>query len=129
MKISIRQKGDFSKLDKYFENAKKVQKAFKRGIFDKYAQLGLEALASATPKDSGETAASWYAEIENQNGRVNIVFNNSNINKGVSIALILQYGHGTGTGGYVEGIDYINPAIQPVFEGLADAAWGEVIKL
>lgn len=129
MKIRIRQKGDFSKLDKYFENAKKVQRAFKQGIFDKYARMGIEALVSATPKDSGTTAASWSAEIENQNGRVNIVFNNDNINKGVSIALILQYGHGTGTGGYVQGIDYINPAIQPVFEGMADAAWGEVMEL
>lgn len=127
--IKIRQKGDFSKLDKYFSSAKKVTKAFKSGLFDKYARMGIEALSSATPKDSGETAASWSAEIENQNGRINIVFNNSHINKGVSIALILQYGHGTGTGGYVQGIDYINPALRPVFQGLADAAWGEVVKL
>ncbi len=127
--IKFRQKGDFSKLDKYFSNAKKVQKAFKQGIFDKYARAGIEALASATPKDSGLTASSWSAEIINQNGRINIVFNNSNINKGVSVALIIQYGHGTGTGGWVEGIDYINPAIRPIFEDLADSCWGEVVKL
>lgn len=127
--ISIRQKGDFSRVEKYFDKVKHVQKAFNQGLFDKYARMGLEALSSATPKDSGETAASWYAELEHQNGKVTIIFNNSNINEGVSIALLLQYGHGTGTGGYVQGIDYINPSIRPVFEGLADAAWGEVKKL
>lgn len=127
--ITFKHKGDFSKTEKYFKSVSKVQKAFEHGVFDKYAKLGLELLREATPKDSGETANAWSAEIEHQNGRVNIVFNNSNINKGVSIALILQYGHGTGTGGYVQGRDYINPAIQTVFEGLADAAWGEVVKL
>lgn len=127
--IKIKHKGNFSKLDKYFSNAAKVTKAMEHGVFDKYAKAGIEALKQATPTDSGLTAASWSAEITNQNGRVSIVFNNDNINKGVSIALILQYGHGTGTGGYVQGRDYINPAIQPVFENMADAAWGEVMKL
>lgn len=129
MNVSIRQKGDFSKVDKYFISLRKVNKAFSQGLFDKYAAMGIEALSSATPKDTGNTAAAWTAEITNQNGRVTIAFLNNNINKGVSIALILQYGHGTGTGGYVQGIDYINPALQPIFKGLADAAWGEVVKL
>ena len=78
--------------------------------------------------DSGLTASSWYYTIERQNGKVTINFNNSNINKGVPIAIILQYGHGTGTGGWVEGIDYINPAVRPIFKQIADEAWKEVTK-
>lgn len=121
--ITVRQKGDFSKLTKYFE---RVKKAARVSVLEKYAKAGVAALSSATPVDSGTTAASWYYEIERQNGRVAINFCNSNINKGVPIAIILQYGHGTGTGGWVEGRDYINPALQPVFDQLAADAWREV---
>ena len=124
--ISFRQKGDFSKLSRYFE---RVKEAAKIGILDKYGKEGVAALASATPVDSGKTANSWYYEIKRQNGLVSIEFKNSNINKGVNIAIILQYGHGTGTGGWVQGRDYINPAIQPIFDKIADDAWKEVTKL
>lgn len=124
--IRLRQKGDFSKATKYLEKAKKAA-----GMKDlsKYGKAGVAALSSATPVDSGLTASSWYYEIKNQNGRISIDFCNSNINDGVPIAIILQFGHGTGTGGWVQGRDYINPAIQPVFDKIADEAWREVTEL
>lgn len=121
--ISFRQKGDFSKLSRYFE---RVKEAAKLGILDKYGREGVAALSSATPVDSGKTAASWYYRIERGNRSAKISFYNSNVNKGVSIAIILQYGHGTGTGGWVQGRDYINPAIQPVFDRIVEEAWKEV---
>ena len=124
--ISFRQKGNFSKLDRYFE---KVREAAKLGVLDKYGRAGVAALSSATPVETGKTASSWYYEIKRQNGSVSIVFNNSNINEGVPIAIILQYGHGTGNGGWVQGIDYINPALQPIFTEMANEAWREVTKL
>ena len=123
--ISFRQKGDFSKLTKFLERAKE---SVKLGDLDKYGRAGVEALASATPVDSGLTANSWYYEIENKNGSVSITFLNRNIQNGVPIAIILQYGHGTGTGGWVQGRDYINPAIQPLFDKITDDAWKEVTK-
>ena len=121
--ITIRQKGDFSKLNRYFE---RVKEAAKIGVLDTYGRAGVAALASATPTRTGKTAASWSYEISRKKESVAIEFKNSNINKGVNIAIILQYGHGTGTGGWVEGRDYINPAIQPIFDQLADDAWKEV---
>lgn len=124
--ISFRQKGDFSKLNRYFE---RVKEAAKIGVLDKYGQAGVSALSSATPVESGKTATSWYYEIKRQNGSVSIEFLNSNINKGVPIAVILQFGHGTGTGGWVQGRDYINPAIQPIFDKIAEDAWKEVTKI
>ena len=124
--ISFRQKGDFSKLDHYFE---RVKEAAKIGVLDKYGQAGVSALSSATPVESGKTASSWYYEIKRQNGSVALEFYNSNVNNGVPIAVILQFGHGTGTGGWVQGRDYINPAIQPIFDKIAENAWREVTKL
>lgn len=124
--IKIRQKGDFSKLNRYLERAKE---AVKIGDLDKYGKAGVAALASATPVDSGETANSWYYEIKRQNGSVSLVFKNSNINNGIPIAIILQYGHGTRNGGWVEGRDYINPAVQPIFDQIVNDAWREVTKL
>ena len=124
--ITFRHKGDFSKLNRYFE---RVKEAAKIGVLDKYGRAGVAALASATPVKSGKTANSWTYEIERQNGSASIVFHNTNINQGVPIAIILQYGHGTGTGGWVQGRDYINPAIQPIFNKLADDAWKEVAKV
>lgn len=124
--ISFRQKGDFSKLSSFLEKAKE---AVKIGDLDQYGREGVAALASATPKDTGLTANSWYYEIERKDGSVSISFNNKNIQNGVPIAIILQYGHGTGTGGWVEGRDYINPAIQPIFDKIANNAWKEVTKL
>ena len=124
--IRFRQKGDFSKLTRYFERVKEVVRL---GDLDKYGRAGVAALASATPVDSGLTASSWYYKIENKGGSVTISFHNSNIQNGVPIAIILQYGHGTGTGGWVEGRDYINPAIQPIFDESVNNAWREVTKL
>lgn len=124
--IVFRQKGDFSKLTGYLE---KVKGAVRLGDLDRYGQEGVAALASATPVDSGLTASSWEYEIERGNGSVKINFKNTNFNNGVPIAIILQYGHGTGTGGWVEGRDYINPAIQPIFDKIAEAAWKEVTSL
>lgn len=124
--ITFKHKGDFSNLTHFLERAKEV---VHMGDLDKYGRAGVEALASATPVDSGETANSWYYEITNSNGSAKITFNNSNIQNGVPIAIILQYGHGTGTGGWVEGRDYINPAIQPIFDEIANNAWREVTKL
>lgn len=124
--ISFRQKGDFSNLSKFLERAKEVVHI---GDLDRYGRAGVDVLASATPVDSGLTASSWYYEIERKNGSVTISFRNSNIQNGVPIAIILQYGHGTGTGGWVEGRDYINPAIQPIFDQIANDAWEEVKRL
>lgn len=124
--ISFRQKGDFSKLTRFLEKAKN---AVHLGILDKYGREGVAALASATPLDSGKTASSWYYEVQHGEGTASINFYNSNVNKGVPIAIILQYGHGTGTGGWVQGRDYINPAIQPIFDKIANEAWREVAKL
>lgn len=124
--IKFRHKGDFSKSLRYFE---KVKGAVRLSDLDKYGREGVAALASATPVDSGLTASSWYYEIVRSNGSVSINFNNSNIQNGVPIAVILQYGHGTGTGGYVQGRDYINPAIRPIFDRIANDAWREVTKL
>ncbi|WP_334465001.1 HK97 gp10 family phage protein [Acutalibacter sp. JLR.KK004] len=96
---------------------------------DRYGRRGVSALASATPVESGETAASWSYEIQNGDGTAAITFKNSHIVDGVPIAIILQYGHGTGTGGWVEGRDYINPAIQPIFDEIVEEAWREVAQL
>ena len=123
--ITFRQKGDFSKLTRFLE---RVKEAVHLGDLDKYGRQGVAALSSATPVDSGLTAESWYYEIENKNGSATITFNNSNIQNGVPIAIILQYGHGTRNGGWVDGRDYINPAIQPIFDEIANEAWREVTK-
>ena len=124
--VSFTQHGDFKQLSRYFERLKETVKI---GILDKYGKAGVEALSSATPKDSGKTAESWTYEIKRQNGVVSLNFLNSNINEGVPIAIILQYGHGTGTGGWVEGRDYINPAVRPIFDKLASDAWKEITSL
>ena len=124
--ITFRQKGDFSKLTRYLT---KVKAAAKVNILDRFGKEGVAALSSATPKDSGLTAESWYYETEISNGSATISFYNSHINKGVPIAIILQYGHGTNNGGYVQGRDYINPAIQPLFDKIADEAWKEVMRI
>ena len=124
--ITFQQQGDFSKLTNFLERAREVVNL---GFLDKYGKEGVEALRSATPIDSSETANSWYYEIENLNGTATLSFLNSHVNKGVPIAIILQYGHGTRNGGWVEGRDYINPAIQPIFDKIVEEAWKEVTKL
>lgn len=123
--ISFFQKGDWSKTT-YFLT--RVLKPDYVKYLHRYGKLGVEALSENTPKDSGRTADSWSYEIVNSRGQVSIYWKNSNINDGVPIAIILQYGHGTGTGGYVMGRDYINPAIRPIFDKMADDVWNEVIK-
>ncbi len=124
--ISFRQKGNFSKLTSFLEKAKEAAHI---GILNKYGREGVAALSSATPVDSGVTASSWNYKVEQRKGAVSISFSNSNIQNGVPIAIILQYGHGTRNGGWVEGRDYINPAIQPIFDKIANEAWREVTKL
>ncbi|BDE86993.1 hypothetical protein CE91St42_14510 [Oscillospiraceae bacterium] len=121
--ITFRQKGDFSRLTRFMERAKE---AVRLGDLNRYGRAGVAALASATPVDTGETAKSWRYEILNRDGMVRISFLNSNIQNGVPIAIILQYGHTTGNGGWVEGRDYINPAIRPIFDQIANEAWREV---
>lgn len=123
--ISIRQKGDFSKTLRFLENAKKPLRV---SDLEKFGREGVAALASATPVNTGKTANSWYYQIEEKKGSVTISFHNSNIQNGVPIAILLQYGHGTRNGGWVQGRDYINPAIQPIFDKIADLAWKEVTK-
>lgn len=124
--ITVRQKGDYSKVTRYLE---KIKKGVNIKSLEKYGRQGVEALASNTPVLTGLTANSWYYEIEKKNGRVRISFCNSNIQNGVPIAIILQYGHATRNGGWVEGRDYINPAIQPIFDEITNNAWKEVNEL
>lgn len=115
--------GDFSNLTNWLE---RIKDGVKMSTLDKYGEAGVRALSSATPVDSGLTASSWSYNIERTSDSATISFNNSNINDGVPIAIILQYGHGTGNGGWVEGRDYINPAILPIFDSIVEEAWKEV---
>jgi hypothetical protein len=119
-KISFGSKGNFNKTEKFLS-------AMSRGDIFKHlnelGELGVSALASATPTDSGETAGAWGFKVSKGSSRTTIEWTNSHIVDGVPIAIILQHGHGTGTGGYVQGRDYINPAIKPVFDKIADRAW------
>lgn len=124
--IGFRLKGDFSKTKKRLT---KLQLASRLGILDRYGNKGVQALSSATPVDTGLTARSWYYKIERTNTSASIIFCNSNVNKGVPIAIILQMGHGTRNGGWVEGRDYINSAIRPVFDEIAKNVWKEVTML
>lgn len=121
--IKFKQRGNFNNTERFLKRAQKMD-FFKN--LEKYARAGVAALASATPVDSGNTANSWDYEIVKEKGHISIYWTNSNINDGVPIAVILQYGHGTNGGGYVEGRDYINPAIQPIFDQIAESAWKEV---
>lgn len=123
--IRFKQKGDFSKVTRYFA---KIEKGVQPKDFEKYAREGVAALASATPVDEGSTANSWRYEIKNSKGIIEISFYNDNVQDGVPIAIILQYGHGTRNGGWVQGRDYINPAIQPIFDKITNEAWREVTK-
>lgn len=125
MGISFRQKGDFRKTEKLLKKA--LGRNYMK-ILDRYALRGTQLLSQNTPMDTGETAISWdYEIIQNEEkGYISIVWKNYNINKGVNIAVILQYGHATRNGGWVEGRDYINPALRPIFDELAQAAWKEV---
>ena len=123
--ITFTQKGDFSKLDGFMNRLKGLSK---NSDLDKYGQRGVDALSAATPYDTGRTAGSWYYKINRAGEMLSLEFCNSNVNRGVPIAIVLQYGHGTGTGGWVEGRDYINPTIQPIFDEILNDLWKEVCK-
>ena len=119
--IKMTQKGSFRNAEQFFDNSKNLSRRL-RTAFERYGAQGVEALRAATPKDSGLTANSWSYTIENWG----IGFNNSNIQNGYSVALLIQYGHGTKSGVYIEGIDYINPALRPIFDAIAQECWKEV---
>lgn len=121
--IKVSSKKGWNKTEKFLEKSLGEDWT---SVLEKYGAQGVQALSSATPVNSGKTASSWDYEVVKEKGKIKVIWNNTNINNGVSIALILQYGHGTGTGGYVSGRDYINPALQPIFDAMADAAWKEV---
>ncbi len=123
--IQLRGHGNFKHLDNFFERAKEGLYISK---LDEYGRKGVEALQAATPIDTGLTANSWYYTIERTRNSVSLSFYNSNVHNGVPIAIILQSGHATRNGGWVEGIDYINPAVQPLFEEMANNMWKEVIS-
>lgn len=125
MSISLKITGG-NKTEKWMENAYK--NATKSSSLRKYGELGVKALEDNTPRETGLTATSWYYDIIENNDGFTIEWKNSNVNDGVLIAAILQYGHGTGTGGYVQGVDYINPAMKPVFQQIVDDAWKEVTR-
>lgn len=123
--ITIRQEGNFSKLTNFFERCKSL---IDRSNLDEYGRRGVEALSSATPIDTGKTASSWYYEIERRgNNSASILFKNSNVTtQGTPVAILIQYGHGTRNGAWVEGIDYINPALKPIFDDMASNIEREV---
>ncbi len=123
--VTVTQKGDFSKTMKFLKKSK--EKKFLKKL-NKFGEIGVQALADATPKRTGTTAASWGYEIVISNGSASIIWTNTNNNHGVYIAVLIQYGHGTRNGGYVQGIDYINPAMRPIFDKIANDAWLEVIS-
>ena len=124
--VTFEHKGSFAKTEKLLRSSLGVNY---RNVLEEYANQGVQMLVANTPTHSGKTAMSWSYEIEQSGSTISIVWKNTNINNGVNIALILQYGHATRNGGYVQGIDYINPALRPVFDKLADAAWKAVTKI
>lgn len=121
--VTMRQSGDFKKSLTFLT---RVKKRSVRPILEKYGRLGVEALAGATPKDTGKTAASWGYEIKMEQSGATLCWKNSNVVDGVPIAVILRYGHGTRNGGYVQGVDYIDPVMKPIFESIASEIWQEV---
>lgn len=126
MRIRITTKGNYAKASKFLQDLRSIKV---HHILEKCGQMGVEALAQATPVKTGKTASSWSYDLLETKSGYELIFSNSNFNKGVPIAVILQYGHGTGTGGWVEGRDYINPALQPVFDEIAKTVWLEVTRL
>ena len=121
--LTYKTKGSFENTNKFFKKMSE-KKIFKS--LDKYGEEGVAALAASTPVDTGKTASSWSYEIRQSSSSISIVWKNSNIVDGVPIAVVIQYGHGTATGGYVQGVDYINPALQPIFERISNSIWKEV---
>lgn len=125
MGIRITCSGDYSKTMQFLN---RLQRKDYLNVLAEYGRRGVEILRSATPKDTGKTADSWYYEIKQDRERTTISWCNRNVNEGVVIAAIIQYGHATGDGYYVEGVDYINPAMKPVFDDLANECWKEVCR-
>lgn len=124
--ISFEHKGDFKKTLTFLERVTRVSID---SVLHRYGREGVNALSQATPVNTGQTAGSWNYEIENVNGSYSIYWTNSNTTSGIPIVILLQYGHGTRGGGYVQGRDFINPAIKPIFDNIADKVWREVTKL
>lgn len=124
--IKVRKRGNFRKTNKFLNALIKEEYL---DCLDKYGKQGVEALKQATPRDTGKTADSWSYEILRKGDSVALTWNNSNISDGCNVAVLLQYGHGTKTGGYVKGINYIDPALKPIFEEIAKYAWKEVCRL
>lgn len=124
--INITQKGSFDNTERYL---RKLKDADRLKVLSKYGSLGVNALSNATPRESGETAESWYFTIVQRPGYYSIRWHNRHIEDGIPIAVLIQYGHGTRNGGYVEGQDYIMPAIRPIFDRIAEEAWREVTKV
>lgn len=125
MAVVIKHRGSFNNTRKFLTSVGKINF---RNILDSYGQKGVIALASATPSDTGLTAKSWGYEIKINKGSFSLIWTNSNVVDGVPIAIILQYGHGTRNGGFVQGRDYINPALQPIFDKISEDLWQEVTK-
>ena len=127
MKINFEHSGNFNHLEKFLTKSLHMSPLI-RPILEKYGKLGVEALKEATPKDTGKTADSWtYEIIKDKDNKYEIVWSNTNVVDGwANVAILLQYGHATRNGGFVKGTDYINPAIEKVFQGMADEAWEEV---
>lgn len=125
MGIRITCSGDLSKTVQFLN---RLQHNEYLKVLSKYGQRGVDALRAATPVDTGKTADSWYYEIEQDHNGATIRWCNRNVNNGVVIAALIQYGHGTGWGGYVQGTDYINPAMKPIFDDLANECWKEVTR-
>lgn len=124
--ITVKHSGQYKNVTEYLNRLKKYSA---ENLLIKYAEEGLSALQKSTPVDSGLTSASWFYEIQKTNNGLEIVYKNSNVNDNVNIAIILQYGHGTGTGGWVSGKDYINPAIEPIFDKIVNDLAKEVGRL
>ena len=123
--ISISHKGNFNNTEKFLKGSKEIDFI---NLLDEYGKRGVDALSQATPIDSGMTSDSWNYEIHSSKGTYKVIWTNNNINQGIPIAILIQYGHGTKTGGYVEGRDFINPAMKPIFDDMANELWREVTK-
>ena len=121
--IAVKSKGSFKNTERFLKNA---SNADIERILRKYAEIGVKALSDATPKRTGLTASSWSYEIKKEENVWKIYFINTNIQNGINIAVIIDHGHGTSNGGYVQGANFITPAIKPVFDDIANMAWGEI---
>jgi LysM repeat protein len=124
--IKISDKGDFRNTERFLTNAQKLNT---RKILESYGWKGVQALSVATPKDTGETSNAWEYDVKVSTTKCSVTWYNTNLENNVPVAILIQYGHGTKNGGYVQGIDYINPALKPIFDQIAEALWSEVQNL